>query len=647
MADPPRRWRDIRVVSQWSWRHNDPGTPKPRHGGSITVETRTVNGKQETWVTETLSAQQQISSAVRQTGHVVLSKTGAGAKAAGKLTARTSRRAARIAKAQLHKLEDAGNLDVDDQLSAAGRTVVRTAGRGAKKVTVAAGRKILKKIGIERKPRRFGLTAQIRQAGGSLMVNQVRSGLQLISDGGRLDVDRAVAQKTQRAWQKSLGITGRAARRLTARGARTSTRFVARQSRRTAQWAATKAAAFGVQRGLAAVRVIGALAGAVGAMIPVLALVVGIVAVLCAILPSFITGVGAEHQRRETEHARAAACSGPGVVTAEQVAEFLPSPRGVDATSLLSAQQRETATAIVEEGQRAGIPPRGWAIALMTAMQESTMGANESTKKPNSDGDVGVFQQRAKVGWYADGATMEENTEILNDVRYAAKTFYLGHKVGMVAMSPAGPLGYHIPGLVNIDGWESMDLGKAAQAVQISAFPDYYANHEATVAALLPTLRPQGCSGVGQPGANGLAGVDEYPAWYAKLPDMLKGGRYDPHGFAWFQCTSYAGFAVRTYNSGFKDFYNWWHGAHFGNANLWADAARQVGIRVDQTPTVGSVAQRTSGDYGHVAFVVAVNEDGSFVINEYNRNNTREFSSRTAKVGSGSSDFNNFIHFEE
>ena len=278
------------------------------------------------------------------------------------------------------------------------------------------------------------------------------------------------------------------------------------------------------------------------------------------------------------------------------------------------------------------------------------MGADPATKRPNSDGDVGVFQQRAKVGWYADGATVEENTEILNDVRYAARTFFLGHKVGVYSRTGAGRVGYHIPGLVNINGWESMDLGQAAQKVQVSAFPDYYGKHEATVASLLPTLNPQGCAntGVGAPGSSGLAGKDEYAAWYAGLPDMVKAESYDPNGFAWRQCTSYAAFAVRHY-SRYKDFNNWWRqgGGGFSHAKHWDAAARRAGIRVDQTPAVGAVAQRTSGDWGHVAYVVAVNDDGSFVINEYNHVVTREFSSRTARIGNGSHDFNNFIHFED
>lgn len=175
-------------------------------------------------------------------------------------------------------------------------------------------------------------------------------------------------------------------------------------------------------------------------------------------------------------------------VSAETMAEILPNPAGVDRSSTLTAEQRATAAAIVEEGQAMGLGPRAWAIALMTALQESTLGAHPSIDTPNSDGDVGVFQQRSKVGWYADGATMAENVAILNDVRYAARTFYGGHRVQVQATGAAGPVGYQIPGLVDIPGWESLPLWTAAQRVQRSAYPLRYASHEATVAALLPAL---------------------------------------------------------------------------------------------------------------------------------------------------------------
>ena len=202
--------------------------------------------------------------------------------------------------------------------------------------------------------------------------------------------------------------------------------------------------------------------------------------------------------------------NGSRAITADDVAAFLPNPQGVDQSGSLTEEQIANATAIVETGQKLGLPPKAWAIALMTALQESTLGADKSTTTPNSDVDVGIFQQRAKVGWYADGLSVEQNTAILNDVRYAAATFYQGHDMSLIAygLNPegaAGPPGYHLPGLIDIKDWMNRkDLGEIAQAVQKSDFPRHYTKHEATVAALLPRIN----TGIGSyecaPAAEGI-----------------------------------------------------------------------------------------------------------------------------------------------
>ena len=186
---------------------------------------------------------------------------------------------------------------------------------------------------------------------------------------------------------------------------------------------------------------------------------------------------------------RSGTSSGTGTVavSADLIETIIPNPAGVDRSANLTAGQRATAAAIVEEGQRLGLGPKAWVIALITALQESSLGADPTTWQPNSDGDVGVFQQRAYPGWYADETTTAANTAVINDIRYAARTFYLGHGVAVRAVG-GNPVGYHIPGLVDIRGWDRMPLWLAAQKVQVSAYPLYYAKHEATVATLLTTL---------------------------------------------------------------------------------------------------------------------------------------------------------------
>lgn len=67
-------------------------------------------------------------------------------------------------------------------------------------------------------------------------------------------------------------------------------------------------------------------------------------------------------------------------------------------------------------------------------------------------------------------------------------------------------------------------------------------------------------------------------------------------------------------------------GSFWGNASTWAAAAAQNGYRVDNTPSVGAIAQWNAyadpgsgiGYYGHVAIVESVNGDGTITISEMN-----------------------------
>ncbi|MFJ9935823.1 peptidase M23 [Streptomyces virginiae] len=106
---------------------------------------------------------------------------------------------------------------------------------------------------------------------------------------------------------------------------------------------------------------------------------------------------------------------------------------------------------VAKEG---GLPGRATLIALMTALQESTL-----LNLDYGDRDsVGLFQQRPVAGWGTKEQIMQP--------KYAAKMFFWGGDDG----DP--------PGLTDIRGWESMKYGAAAQAVQRSAYPDLYDQHE-------------------------------------------------------------------------------------------------------------------------------------------------------------------------
>ncbi len=138
-------------------------------------------------------------------------------------------------------------------------------------------------------------------------------------------------------------------------------------------------------------------------------------------------------------------------------------PPSAGAITLLNAEGRTHAATIIQVGRQLGVPDYGIVIALATAMQESSM-RNLSWGDRDS---VGLFQQRPSTGW---GTPAE-----LQDPATAARLFYVGRE-GVTR------------GLLDIRGWQSMTLTQAAQAVQISAYPDHYAKWESSAWAWLYEL---------------------------------------------------------------------------------------------------------------------------------------------------------------
>ena len=132
-----------------------------------------------------------------------------------------------------------------------------------------------------------------------------------------------------------------------------------------------------------------------------------------------------------------------------------------------NAEQVANAAVIVAVGRRLQVPARGQVIAVATAMQESSL-----TNLPGGDRDsVGLFQQRPSQGW---GTPTQ-----LQDRQYAATEFYTK--------------------LLAVPGWQTMTVTAAAQAVQISAYPDAYAKWEAEAVQLVAAVAGTtiGCPPVG------------------------------------------------------------------------------------------------------------------------------------------------------
>ncbi|PSK64332.1 hypothetical protein B0E53_03712 [Micromonospora sp. MH33] len=137
----------------------------------------------------------------------------------------------------------------------------------------------------------------------------------------------------------------------------------------------------------------------------------------------------------------------------------------------LDQRQMDNAKAIVDAGLGMKMPRRALVVAVATAMQESDLYNLASDVLPESfdyphqgsgsDHDsIGLFQQRPSSGWGTVAEIMRP--------AYAARAFFTALK--------------------EVPGWTELSLTAAAQAVQVSAFPDAYAQHEQRATTVVAAL---------------------------------------------------------------------------------------------------------------------------------------------------------------
>jgi len=135
----------------------------------------------------------------------------------------------------------------------------------------------------------------------------------------------------------------------------------------------------------------------------------------------------------------------------------------------LGEEQMRNAAIIIGVGSTMDVPPRGWVIAIGTALQESYL-RNLGHLGPRNDHDsLGLFQQRPSQGW----GTPEQ----IMDPKFASRKFY--------------------ERLLQVPGWQTMALTEAAQAVQRSAYPDAYAKHEPLATLVVNMLADGAARAVG------------------------------------------------------------------------------------------------------------------------------------------------------
>lgn len=133
----------------------------------------------------------------------------------------------------------------------------------------------------------------------------------------------------------------------------------------------------------------------------------------------------------------------------------------------LTDEMRANASLIIRIGRQQGVPIQGIVVALAAAAQESGL---RNVRYGDRD-SLGLFQQRPSTGWGTPD-------QVLDPTR-ATLAFYGG---------ASNPNKGRTRGLLDIPNWSSMSVTQAAQAVQISAFPDAYAKWETSARAWLAQL---------------------------------------------------------------------------------------------------------------------------------------------------------------
>ncbi len=130
----------------------------------------------------------------------------------------------------------------------------------------------------------------------------------------------------------------------------------------------------------------------------------------------------------------------------------------------MTAEQARNAVVIARVARELDVPRFGLEIAIATAIQESKL-----VNLHGGDADsVGLFQQRPSAGW----GTVDQITT----PRLAALAFF-----GRAQHTGNG-------GLLDLPGWQQMDLAAAAQAVQRSRYPGAYAEWEGVAGQIAGVL---------------------------------------------------------------------------------------------------------------------------------------------------------------
>lgn len=315
-----------------------------------------------------------------------------------------------------------------------------------------------------------------------------------------------------------------------------------------------------------------------------------------------------------------------------------------------SEKQKKYAQAVIDAVAERGLPEKAAVIALSTVAQESSFQMYWNPHVPGSkelsDGgpeggrdlapprvsySVGLYQQQVNGNQFSWGT--------VND-----------------AMDPKKSTNMFLDRLVKIPGWTNMAVTLAAQKVQASAFPDAYAKWEpqsvSMVASMPPTSGSYGASdgsgdkgngnapGAASNGGSSLPDCEAISGTPGKIGYGTASGNGDDYpyrngmidvpdawGYLTRECVSFVAWRMNQ-QMGWKEGQPYPFAARtvglLGNANTWGPRLEAQGYKVDMYPKPGSIAWWggnkgiASSEYGHVAVVTKVNDNGTVDIEQYN-----------------------------
>jgi surface antigen len=272
-----------------------------------------------------------------------------------------------------------------------------------------------------------------------------------------------------------------------------------------------------------------------------------------------------------------------------------------------TSEQLQNAAAIMGAGRSLNLSANGQIISVMVALGESGLRVLDTGDGAGPD-SRGLFQQRGNGAWGSYADRMDPTTSAANFAK----------------------------ALQGVPGWELLEPTLAGNKVQRNADPYHYQRYWPEAVKLVQalsnskfSLQGSDCAVPGQSGAG-----DDYP--WKNSPTWLQAGANtastSPLGMYYRECVDFALWRVNqqmgSTSAPFKFLNGTFRpdGQQLGSAVTWKAGWYAKGWPTGSTPRVGAVVWYAPGaggadpNFGHVAVVKEVKDNGTYVEEGYNGN---------------------------